>query len=144
MSSDEIEARVTESVGEVDTRDPPEPPPKEEPPLELAEIEPLPNDLWEPPPTPFDKKRAMKWIGIVLLVVLGAGAFLIFTDAGRDALPKSVQPEAKKVAREVERRTPKIGRDEFYTFSDDQGVVHIVDDLEKVPAKYRARAKKRL
>src|SRR5687767_8847889 len=96
MSADEIEARVAESVGDVDTSDPPRDPPSEPPPLELAEIEPLPNDLWEPPPTPFDKKRA-KWIGIALVIAICIGAFLIFTDTGRDVLPGSMQPQAKKV-----------------------------------------------
>jgi hypothetical protein len=142
--TEQIEARVNESVRDVEPREPPTPPPQEPPPVELSEIEPPPGELWAPPPVPFDGRRAMKWIGVILVLALASAGFLVFTDAGRDLLPSSMKPQAKKVAGDIEQKVKRVGQDEFYTFSDDDGVVHIVDDLEKVPPEYRSRAKKKL
>jgi hypothetical protein len=140
--TEQIEARVQESVAGVSTAEPASSPPPEPPPLELAEIEPPPGELWEPPKQRIDMRRAFKWIGVVAVLALAAGGFLAFTDVGRGLLPGPMQRDAKNIARTIERSANELGQDELYTFTDDQNVVHIVDDLEKVPRKYRARAKK--
>jgi hypothetical protein len=140
--TDQIEARVKEAVGDPPAPEPASRPPPEPTPLELAAIEPLRGALWREPRRSI-LRPLLKGLAIVALLALAAGALVIFTDAGRDLLPRSMQPEAKRIARKLEHRANKIGREEFYTFTDDQGVVHIVDDREKVPRKYRARAQKK-
>ena len=46
------------------------------------------------------------------------------------------QPQVEPAVMPAERVT-----DNFYTFKDEQGVIHMVNDLEKVPPKYRNRMK---
>ena len=117
MSTEEIDLELTPISEQVEPR---KPAPAPEARLELAEIEPLQGELWVPPAP---KRRWPKWIVLAILAVSAAGAFLYLSGAP-DHIARRMKPA------------------EFYTFSDEKGVIHIVDDLEKVPKKFRARAKK--
>jgi hypothetical protein len=92
--------------------------PPDDPPLELAERPPPRKLREEPQPLintyPLKRKLfiALKWIG-ALVVIAGLAIFALLYFAER----------------------------EIYTFTDEQGVVHMVDDLDKVPEKYRARVR---
>ena len=46
------------------------------------------------------------------------------------------QPHEETAAKQLEP-----GNNGFYTYTDDQGVIHMINDLEKVPQKYRYRMK---
>jgi hypothetical protein len=145
--TEQIEARVQDAVGELGVA---KPEPKTEPPrppesLELAEVQPFVKPKPEEPLlSPYEVKRGFKRIFKFLLIAAGlaliAGMALSFTDRGRLLLPASMRRPAKELAGEVEKRA--LGVEDYYTFTDDQGVVHFVDDLEKVPERYRSRAKK--
>ncbi len=148
--TDQISLRVQESVNEVDPAGPEPPPPPA--PLEVEaplEIEPLPP---RPPPTPLPpteaelaqrRSRRRRLLLAFLVVLVGAAGFFGFTDVGRGLLPQSMRGQAKTLADDVERRAREATTDAYYTFTDDEGVVHIVDSLEKVPERYKRRAKRK-
>lgn len=148
--TEQIMARVQDAVDEVDPAGPtPEPrraPSAPEPPLELAELpaRPPPTEL---PPTEAElarrrSRRRRILVGLALLVVATVG-FFGFTDLGRGLLPGPLRGQAKSLAEDVERRAREATTDSYYTFTDDDGVVHIVDSLDKVPARYRKRAERK-
>jgi hypothetical protein len=123
---DRISERVEEAVADVNRELTPEAlgaPPEEPPPLELAEVAPRarPEEPKEPLIDWFRVKRALgrlfKVLAISIVLALAVGAYFLLTDRGRS------KP--------------------IYTFTDDQGVVHFVDDPEKIPPKYRAAAQPR-
>ena len=148
--TDQVAAKVQQAVDEVE--DEPLPPsgtrPQDLPAIELGEAAPasvgevmhVPSERW------LAFKRAVRGsmkalIAVAVLAVIAA-AFFAFSDTGREMLPSSMQDDADRVARKVERRVR--GSDEtFYQFTDNQGVVHIVDHFEKVPKQYRKRAEKK-
>src|SRR5262249_40643432 len=122
-----------------------------EPPLELDESKmppkkpDVPPPQPKPPPSPLEVKRRVKKVLIALVVLgllaAGAAAFVLFTNAGRGVLPESLKTPAAKTALEIEQRAREATGPTFYTFTDDKGVIQIVDDIDKVPEKYRSRAK---
>lgn len=57
-------------------------------------------------------------------------------EAVKDTLLTPPQPYAEPAAASPEKDTGN-----FYTYTDDQGVIHMANDLEKVPSKYRNRMK---
>jgi hypothetical protein len=126
MSDDLLEM---ESVSEsINAKPKPVPPP--DAPLELAAIEPLPEPTYGPPPV---RRPIPRWPFVVLaLAAIGAAGLYVY---GRPEIPRVVRSEAASLARELEPT--------FYQFTDDDGSIHIVDDLEKVPPKYRARAERK-
>lgn len=118
-----------------------------ETPLETVEAEPKPaGELWpETPPAEVDrrrKKRLQLALGAALVVAIAA-AVGIFTTQGRKMLPRDMQRPARQIADDVERRAAEAAGDAFYTFTDKDGVVHIVDSLDKVPPEYRRSAKRK-
>lgn len=124
------------------------PPAPEPPPLELAVVAPSSRKRPEPlaAATEPHRVRRLFWrvarvVLILALVVLGAVAFVLFTHTGRALLPESLQTPAAKTAIGLEQRAREATGPTFYTFTDDNGVVQIVDDIEKVPDKYRKRVK---
>ncbi len=140
---DPIAAKVAEAVDEVNREAPPDSgaQPEAWPDLELGEAAPASRgEVMEVRPERSYRGMVKALLGVAV-VVLAVGAFLTFTQTGRALLPVSTQKEADRVVREVERRA-QLGDDVFYTFTDDQGVVHIVDHLDKVPKAYRSRVKK--
>lgn len=58
----------------------------------------------------------------------------------KEIMPTSRQLSAQPYAETVARQ-PEQDNDGYYTYSDEQGVIHMVNDLEKVPLKYRSRMK---
>jgi hypothetical protein len=151
--TDEIDERVKEAAesakghayGEIAVP----PPAADEAPLELdAPPPPAPSEKeddrrtkWNPLYVKMLVKRSLVVVVIVAVVGLGAGAFFLFTKTGRDVLPEDMKTPAAKAAIEIEQRAREATGPTFYTFTDDKGVIQIVDDVEKVPAKYRAKAK---
>jgi hypothetical protein len=125
--------------------------PKPEPPLELDESKMPPKKPADPPPrleeprSPLEVRRKLKKVLVALLVLaalaVGAAALALFTDVGRGLLPEPMKTPAAKTALEIEQRAREAAGPTFYTFTDDDGVVQIVDDLDKVPEKYRKKAK---
>jgi predicted aspartyl protease len=59
-------------------------------------------------------------------------------ESDKMAVPNSpgIQPQAEPNA-----ATPELDAGNFYTYTDDQGIIHMVNDLEKVPQHYRNRMK---
>lgn len=84
------------------------------------------------------KRRAL-WLAAALLAVIAA---LALTPLGEVVLPEPVRAPLRAATKELTDELPRLGDDHLYTFTDDRGVVHIVDDLEKIPERYRARAKR--
>jgi hypothetical protein len=150
--TEQIDARVSDAVDEIQREQKRDPmtgqPIVEPPPLELAM--PVPREVVHTlPKTPLltilhrGLMKSLKWVILAVVLAVAAGAFLAFTKTGRALLPKSMQGEAKKMAAEVEQRARDVTEEKLYTYTDDQGVVHIVDELEKVPPQFRKRATKR-
>jgi hypothetical protein len=143
-----MEARVKDLADEVN-RERPEAAPSagtaEEAPLELAE---LPK---KPPVKPFVspaeralfKKRVLSVVMVLFLGALGFGAWLFFSPEGKKQLPAPVRSSAEQLKNDVAERARDLSDPPLYTFTDDEGVPHIVDDLDKVPQRYRARALKK-
>ena len=122
--------------------------PAPEPPLELAMPErppPPPAPEFPPPLAELKARRSRRiklTIGLTVLVVAVTG-LVVFTSVGRDLLPPDMQKPARRIADDVERRAIEASGDALYTFTDDDGVVHIVDALDKVPPEYRDRAERK-
>ncbi len=144
--TEQIMARVQDAVDEVDPagpKEPPRPPPEPDAPLE---IEAIPERPPAPPLPPTEaelargRSRRRRILVSAVVFLVGAAAFVGFTDIGRGLLPTHLQGQAKTLADDVERRAREATTDRFYTFTDDDGVVHIVDALDKVPPRYRSRA----
>lgn len=119
-----MEARVAEAVRELDLElaSGSGGAAEEPPPLELAE---LPPRSVEVPPPELGRlgpalKRAAKGLAVFAVLAAVAAAAVLFSWG---ALLRPPAPST------------------LYTFTDGDGVVHIVDDLEKVPPAQRARAK---
>lgn len=61
-------------------------------------------------------------------------------ESDKMAVPNSpgIQP---RLQAEPTAATPEQDTGNFYTYTDDQGIIHMVNDLEKVPYNYRKRMK---
>lgn len=100
--------------------------PPDDPPLELAERPPPRKLREEPQPVintyPIKRKLfvVLKVLGVLVLLAVGAYVFFYQTETGREIRPAGA----------------------LYQFTDDQGVPNIVDDLDKIPEKHRAKAKR--
>lgn len=126
--TEQIEARVQDAVGEVAGVPEPRAEPSPEPEaLELAEVTPFvrpkeTNDP-EPPLTAFEVKRGLRRVFklaaiAAVLAALAIGALVLLSG----------------------RADTLLDGDSLWTFTDKNGVVHIVDDLDKVPAEHRKQA----
>jgi hypothetical protein len=130
-----MEARVQETAGEVNREiepvDPPETPP--EAPLELAERPPKPKPAPFVAPAERDLfRRRLRLTAVVLVMIaLGGALSIYFARKGEKGLPPVIREQLEDL---------KPG---LYTYSDDEGVVHIVDEWKKVPERFRARAVKK-
>ncbi|MCK6546142.1 hypothetical protein L6R52_09755 [Myxococcota bacterium] len=82
--------------------------------------------------------RALLALAALLALTFAA---LALTPLGRGLLPEELRAPLDTATRTVKDTLPTLGEKDLYTFTDDEGVVHIVDGLDKIPEKYRARAK---
>lgn len=124
--AERIEARVQDAVGEIaGVPEPRSEPPREPEALELAAVAPFVRPkASEPRATAFGVKRGLrrlaKFLAIAaVLAVLVVGALVLMSGRAGTLLEDD---------------------EALWTFTDKDGVVHIVDDLDSVPAEHRKQA----
>jgi hypothetical protein len=113
-----------------------------------------PKPLYRDPIAPSPLERRRKIQGIVMrflfavIALAGAVLFLSISPLGKGVLPEDLRASVAGATRELAAlgskatKAQRRGPPAFYKFTDDEGVVHVVDDLRKVPEKYRKRAEK--
>lgn len=126
--------------------------PAPEAPLELAEPVPKPRDGEQPGPKPEDnspaerslvRKRALIAAAVIVLVAAAVYVGYALTPQGSDLLPGEARTKILEGGDELERKAKDVAgiTPTYYSFTDENGELHIVDDLEKVPPKLRKKAK---